>query len=64
MGVFMISFENEGRDYLEDRMNIIFDHYTSSRIDPLFKTITFDKVVHYLELIGTRKTVGRIVAVR
>jgi hypothetical protein len=45
-------------------MNTIFDHYTSSRIDPLFKTITFDKVVHYLELIGTRKTVGRIVAVR
>ena len=64
MGVFMISFENDDRDYLEDRMNIIFDHYTSNRIDPVFKTITFDKVVQYLELIGTRKTVGRIVAVR
>jgi len=60
----MISFENDDRDYLEDRMNIIFDHYTSNRIDPVFKTITFDKVVQYLELIGTRKTVGRIVAVR
>ena len=29
-----------------------------------YKTIKFDEIITYLDLIGSRKTVGRIVALR
>ena len=64
MGVFMISFENEDKKYLETRMDIIFDRYLNKIIKPVYETISFDEIVKYLELIGSRKTIGRIVALR
>ena len=63
MGVFMISFENQNRDYLKERMDFIFEEYIKNNIDPIYKTIKFSEIVKYLDLIGSRKTVGRIVAV-
>jgi len=63
MGVFMISFENQNRDYLKERMDFIFEEYIKNNIDPIYKTIKFNEIVKYLDLIGSRKTVGRIVAV-
>lgn len=63
MGVFMISFENQNRDYLKERMDFIFEEYINNNIDPIYKTIKFNEIVKYLDLIGSRKTVGRIVAV-
>jgi len=63
MGVFMISFENQNRDYLKERMDFIFEEYIKNNIDPIYKTIKFNDIVKYLDLIGSRKTVGRIVAV-
>ena len=64
MGVFMISFENDDKEYLETRMKIIFDRYLNKTIKPVYKTINFDEIIKYLELIGSRKTIGRIVALR
>jgi len=64
MGVFMISFENDDKKYLESRMGLIFDLYVNQQIEPVFKTIKFDEIVEHLDMIGSRKTVGRIVAVR
>ena len=64
MGVFMISFENDDRDYLKKRMELIFDLYINQQIEPIYKTIKFDEVITYLDLIGRRNTVGRIVALR
>ncbi len=64
MGVFMISFENNDKEYLRERMNLIFELYLSNKIDPVYKTIAFQDILTYLDLIGSRKTVGRIVAVR
>ena len=64
MGVFMISFENDDKEYLETRMKTIFDRYLSKEIKPVYKTINFDEIVKYLEFIGSRKTIGRIVALR
>ena len=64
MGVFMISFENDDKEYLETRMKTIFDRYLSKEIKPIYKTINFDEIVKYLEFIGSRKTIGRIVALR
>ena len=64
MGVFMISFENDDRDYLKKRMELIFDLYINQQIEPIYKTIKFDEVITYLDLIGSRNTVGRIVALR
>lgn len=64
MGVFMISFENDDKKYLQSRMELIFDLYTNQQIEPVFKTIKFDEIVEYLDMIGSRKTVGRIVAVK
>ena len=64
MGVFMISFENDDKEYLETRMKTIFDRYLSKEIKPVYKTINFDEIVQYLEFIGSRKTIGRIVALR
>ena len=64
MGVFMISFENDDKKYLQSRMELIFDLYTNQQIEPVFKIIKFDEIVEYLDMIGSRKTVGRIVAVR
>ncbi len=64
MGVFMISFENDDKKYLESRMGLIFDLYINQQIEPVFKTIKFDEIVEHLDMIGSRKTVGRIVAVR
>jgi len=59
----MISFENQNRDYLKERMDFIFEEYIKNNIDPIYKTIKFNEIVKYLDLIGSRKTVGRIVAV-
>ena len=64
MGVFMISFENDDKEYLETRMKIIFDRYLNKTIKPVYETINFDEIIKYLELIGSRKTIGRIVALR
>ena len=64
MGVFMISFENEDKEYLERRMKTIFDRYLNKTIKPVYETINFDEIIKYLELIGSRKTIGRIVALR
>ena len=60
----MISFENDDRDYLKKRMELIFDLYINQQIEPIYKTIKFDEVITYLDLIGSRNTVGRIVALR
>ena len=64
MGDFMIIFENDDKDYLETRMKIIFDRYLNKTIKPVYETINFDEIIKYLELIGSRKTIGRIVALR
>ena len=64
MGVFMISFENDDKEYLETRMKIIFDRYLNKTIKPVYKTINFDEIIKNLELIARRKTIGRIVALR
>ena len=64
MGVFMISFENDDKEYLERRMKKIFDQYLNKIIKPVYETIKFEEIIHYLDLIGSRKTVGRIVALR
>ena len=64
MGVFMISFEENDKEYLKNRIEIIFDHFRSKKIEPIYKTIGFKDVIKYLDLIGSRKTVGRIVAVK
>ena len=60
----MISFENDDKEYLETRMKIIFDRYLNKTIKPVYETINFDEIIKYLELIGSRKTIGRIVALR
>ena len=52
------------KEYLEIRMKTIFDRYLSKEIKPVYKTINFDEIVKYLEFIGSRKTIGRIVALR
>ncbi|MFL2670664.1 MAG: NADPH:quinone oxidoreductase family protein [Candidatus Actinomarina sp.] len=64
MGVFMISFENDDKEYLQSRMELIFDLYINQQIEPVYKTIKFDEIVENLDMIGRRETVGRIVAVR
>ena len=64
LGVFMISFENDDKKYLQSRMELIFDLYTNQQIEPVYKIIKFDEIVEYLDMIGRRETVGRIVAVR
>ena len=64
IGVFMISFENDDNEYLKKRMELIFDLYSNQQIEPVYKTIKFDEIIAYLDLIGSRKTVGRIVALR
>ena len=45
-------------------MELIFDLYINQQIEPIYKTIKFDEVITYLDLIGSRNTVGRIVALR
>ena len=60
----MISFENDDNEYLKKRMELIFDLYSNQQIEPVYKTIKFDEIITYLDLIGSRKTVGRIVALR
>mgnify|MGYP005671737887 FL=1 len=60
----MISFEIDDKEYLETRMKIIFDRYLNKTIKPVYETINFDEIIKYLELIGSRKTIGRIVALR
>ena len=64
IGVFMISFEDDDKKYLQSRMKLIFDLYTNQQIEPVYKTIKFEEIVEYLDMIGRRETVGRIVAVR
>jgi D-arabinose 1-dehydrogenase-like Zn-dependent alcohol dehydrogenase len=64
MGVFMISFENDDKEYLQSRMELIFDLYINQQIEPVYKTIKFDEIVENLDMIDRRETVGRIVAVR
>ena len=60
----MISFENDDKEYLKSRMELIFDLYINQQIEPVYKTIKFDEIVENLDMIGRRETVGRIVAVR
>jgi len=55
---------NDDKEYLETRMKIIFDRYLNKTIKPVYETINFDEIIKYLELIGSRKTIGRIVALR
>jgi len=64
MGVFMIDFEFNGSEYLKERMKLIFDLYKEGKIDPLYEVVRFDQILDYLELMGSRKTVGRIVAIK
>ena len=64
MGVFMIDFEFKGSEYLNERMKLIFDLYKEGKIDPLYEVVRFDQILDYLELISSRKTVGRIVAIK
>ena len=64
MGVFMISFEENDKEYLKSRIELIFEHYRNKKIEPVFETIDFENIIEYLDLIGSRKTVGRIVAVK
>ena len=64
MGVFMISFEENDKEYLKSRIELIFEHYRNKKIEPVFETIDFQNIIEYLNLIGSRKTVGRIVAVK
>ncbi len=64
MGVFMISFEDNDKEYLKSRIELIFEHYRNKKIEPVFETIDFQNIIEYLNLIGSRKTVGRIVAVK
>ncbi len=62
MGVFMISFEDDDSKYLHSRMENLFNLYLEKKIDPVYETIPFEKIIDYLDLIGSRKTIGRIVA--
>ena len=62
MGVFMISFEDDESKYLHTRMEALFNLYLEKKIDPVYQTIPFEKIIDYLDLIGSRKTIGRIVA--
>ena len=64
IGVFMIDFEFTGGEYLKERMSLLFDLYNEKKIEPVYETIKFDQIVEYLELIASRKTVGRIVAIQ
>ena len=64
IGVFMIDFEFTGGEYLKERMRLLFDLYNDKKIEPVYETIKFDQIVEYLELIASRKTVGRIVAIQ
>ena len=64
IGVFMIDFEFIGGEYLRERMKLLFDLYNEKKIEPVYETIKFDQIVEYLELIASRKTVGRIVAIQ
>ena len=64
IGVFMIDFEFIGGEYLRERMSLLFDLYNEKKIEPVYETIKFDQIVEYLELIASRKTVGRIVAIQ
>lgn len=64
MGVFMISFEDNDKEYLKSRIELIFEHYRNKKIEPVFETIDFENIIEYLDFIGSRKTVGRIVAVK
>ena len=43
-------------------MESLFNLYLEKKIDPVYETIPFEKIVDYLDLIGSRKTIGRIVA--
>ena len=36
--------------------------YLAREIEPVYKVIKFEEIVDNLELIGTRKSIGRIVA--
>ena len=58
----MISFENDDSKYLHSRMDALFKLYLEEKIDPVYETIAFEKILDYLDLIGSRKTIGRIVA--
>ena len=62
MGVFMISFEDDDSAYLHSRMESLFNLYLEKKIDPVYEIIPFEKILDYLDLIGSRKTIGRIVA--
>ena len=62
LGVFMISFEDDDSRYLHSRMEALFKMYLEKKIDPVYETVAFEKVLDYLDLIGSRKTIGRIVA--
>ena len=43
-------------------MEALFKLYLEKKIDPVYETIPFEKIVDYLDLIGSRKKIGRIVA--
>ena len=45
-------------------MKLIFDLYKEGKLDPLYEVVRFDQILDYLELMGSRKTVGRIVAIK
>ena len=62
MGVLMISFEDDDSAYLHSRMELLFNLYLEKKIDPVYEVIPFEKILDYLDLIGSRKTIGRIVA--
>jgi hypothetical protein len=61
MGVFMISFEDDDSVYLHSRMEGLFKLYLEKKIDLVYENILFEKIVDYLDLIGSRKMIGRIV---
>jgi len=62
MGVFMIDFETKNKNYLSERLEVIFNQYLNKEIEPVYKVIKFEEIVENLELIGSRKSIGRIVA--
>ena len=43
-------------------ISILFNLYLEKKIDPVYEIIPFEKILDYLDLIGSRKTIGRIVA--
>ena len=52
-------------EYTDNRMVLLIKIIEiSKKIEPIYKTIGFKDVIQYLDLIGSRKTVGRIVAVK